>query len=68
MLSVMDLSKILIFAGVALIAFGLLSKLGFGRLPGDINYHGKGVFISVPIISSIILSILLTLLINFLAR
>lgn len=58
----------LVLSGVALIIAGGLYYLGFGRLPGDINYHKNNVHISVPIISSIILSIILTLIINFLIR
>lgn len=52
-------------AGAALIIIGLLYRLGFGRLPGDINIQHKGVFFSFPIVSSIILSIILTLVINY---
>lgn len=64
----MDIGKMLIIVGIAFIIFGLLYYLGFGRLPGDINYQRKGLIVSFPIVSMIILSIVVTLIINFVLR
>jgi uncharacterized membrane protein YidH (DUF202 family) len=64
----MEVGKILILIGVGCIVFGLLYYLGFGRLPGDINYQRKSLTVSIPIISSIILSIIITLIINLWMR
>lgn len=69
------LAKILIYAGAILLITGLvfllLGKIGFFRLPGDIEMDGKNWRLFVPITSSIIISIVLTLilwLISFLRR
>jgi len=69
------LAKILIFTGAVLLLAGtgflLLSKMGFHRLPGDIEMGGKNWKIFFPITSCIVISILLTLvfwLINFLRK
>ena len=67
------IGKIIIFAGVVLIIFGLLMLLvpkitTLGRLPGDI-YFKKGNFsFYFPVIMSITLSIVLTVIINFVLR
>jgi hypothetical protein len=43
-------------------------RMGFGRLPGDINYRGSRTRVYAPIMSSLlislVLSILLTVLLN----
>jgi hypothetical protein len=66
------LGKILVMAGLALAALGLLitfgTKLGIGRLPGDIFIQKGNFRFYFPIVSSIILSILLTVLFNFINR
>ena len=58
-------AKILIYTGSALIIAGLvfmlLGKIGFFRLPGDIEMGGKNWKFFFPITSSIIISIILTL-------
>lgn len=64
-----EIGKILIAAGILLLALGLLlllsDKIPFlGKLPGDI-FIKKGKFtIYFPIVTCIILSIVITLLIN----
>jgi len=58
--------KWLVAAGAIIIAFGLLvmllGKVGLFRLPGDLSSGGRNWRIYVPIASSILLSILLTLI------
>ena len=58
--------RILITLGVVLIALGLLwpwlSKLGLGRLPGDIVVEREGSRFYFPLMTSIIVSLVLTLL------
>jgi len=65
-----DLGKLIIGVGIALIVIGALILL-FGRvggLPGDI-YIKRGNFTFVfPIVTCIILSILLTLALQFILR
>jgi len=63
------LSRFLILFGLLMVLLGLLiffsNKLGFlGKLPGDIFIKTENFNIYIPITSSIILSIVLTALIN----
>ncbi len=50
---------------IGIITLGLfapmLSKLGLWRLPGDIRFNYKGREISLPITSTILISLVLTL-------
>ena len=60
---------ILIF-GVVLVVVGaavwLIESLGLplGRLPGDIRMRGEGWSFHIPIVTSIVVSIVLTVLLN----
>jgi len=66
------MSRVLIIFGVVLIAVGLLwpvlSKLGFGRLPGDVVIERENFRVYIPIATSIIVSVLLSLLLWLLNR
>ncbi len=61
----MSLPKFLIVLGLTIVAIGLLwpflSKLGLGRLPGDINVRRENFSFHFPIVTSLILSAVLTL-------
>ncbi len=64
-----QLGKFLVIAGIVLVGLGLLlmaggrfSFFGLGRLPGDIVYKGKHVSFYFPIVTSLILSVVLTLI------
>jgi hypothetical protein len=62
---------LLVFAVVLAIVGGaalLLSRLGVGRLPGDIVIHGKNVTFYFPLGLSIVLSIVLTVVLNLFSR
>jgi hypothetical protein len=65
-----QLGRILIIVGVLLAAIGLIlvvaNKLGLGRLPGDIVIERKHFRVYVPIVTSIAISLVLTLLANLL--
>lgn len=68
-----NLGKIIILAGVFLVIFGLLltfsNKIPFiGRLPGDFVFKRDNFSFYFPLATSIILSIILTLVLNFLLR
>lgn len=56
------MGRILIIAGVLLVLVGLawpwLSKLGLGRLPGDIVVQREGFSLYFPIVTSLILSVI----------
>jgi hypothetical protein len=61
-------ARTIIYLGVALIVIGglwlLAEKLGFGRMPGDIVVRRKNFTLYVPIVSSIVLSIVVSLLLR----
>jgi hypothetical protein len=63
-----DLGRILIFFGLLLLVVGLvvlgLNRLNIplGRLPGDLNWRGRGWSVSFPIVTCLILSVLLSFL------
>jgi hypothetical protein len=62
------------FGGIILFLIGggifLASKFGFplGRLPGDIRIEGENGSFYFPLTSSILVSILLTILLNIFSR
>jgi hypothetical protein len=64
--------RVLIGLGVALVLLGGLfllgEKFGLGRLPGDIVYRRKNVSIYLPIATSLLLSVLVTVLLNLWLR
>ncbi len=71
----MSIGRLLIVAGLGLIALGLLlvgaSKLGLpglGKLPGDIVYRGRNTTVYFPIVSCLLLSIVLTLILSLFRR
>ena len=61
----MDFQRLLIILGIGLLVAGLLwpliTKLGLGRLPGDIALKKDNFAFYFPITTSIIISLLLTL-------
>jgi hypothetical protein len=69
-----NLSRWLVLIGFGLAALGglvyLLNRVGFplGNLPGDVRFSLGSVSCFLPIASSILVSIVLTLLINLVAR
>lgn len=60
------MQRFLVVTGLILLAAGLawpwLSKLPFGRLPGDINIVREGFSFHFPVVTSIVISVLLSLL------
>jgi hypothetical protein len=58
------MGKTLVLVGLGIAAVGMLMMLGvpFGRLPGDIVVRRGNFGFSFPVVTSIVLSILLTLL------
>jgi hypothetical protein len=63
-----DLARILIFLGLFLVFAGAVIlalnrlHLPLGRLPGDLNWRGRGWSVSFPLATSILVSIVLSLL------
>lgn len=66
------LGLLIVGLGVAAIVIGLLVWAGwlswFGRLPGDIRIERENVRVYFPIVSMILISIVLSLLLNLLRR
>ena len=60
------LGVVIVLAGAALLLAGRLPWLG--RLPGDIVVRRDHVTFYFPIVTSIVISILLTLILNFFRR
>lgn len=60
------MGKFLITLGIVLVVVGLawpyLSKLGLGRLPGDIVIEREGFSFYLPLATSLLISAVLTLL------
>ena len=70
----MGVGRLLIIAGVILVIVGIWITLGWkvpfrlGRLPGDIRYRNGNTAIYSPIVTCIVLSVLLTLVLNLFRR
>lgn len=66
------LGLLIVGLGLAAIVIGLLVWAGwlswFGRLPGDIRIERDNVRVYFPIVSMILISIVLSLLLNLLRR
>ena len=64
------MGKALVIIGLLIAGVGALVMAGFplGRLPGDIVYRRGSVTIYLPIATSIVVSVLLTLVLTVLRR
>jgi hypothetical protein len=66
------MQRALIVLGAVMVVAGLawpwLSKLPFGRLPGDIHIVREGFSFHFPIVTCLVISVLLSLLIWFFRR
>ena len=67
-----ELGRVLLIIGIVLVVVGGLAVLGvrlpFGRLPGDIAIEGERGGFYFPIVTMIIVSVVLTVLVNFFLR
>jgi Protein of unknown function (DUF2905) len=64
------MGKLLVLAGAILLVLGLLVMAGFPlfRLPGDFTVRRGPVTFYFPLVTSILLSVLLTLILMFFRR
>lgn len=68
------IAKTFLITGAVIMAVGLvilvLGKTGlpFGNLPGDVRVEGKRVSFFFPVVTCIVISIVLTVLINVIIR
>ena len=65
--------RIILIAGLVIAGLGALMMWGpkipfLGRLPGDIHLRGKNWSFHFPIVTSIVISILLTIIFNLFSR
>jgi len=65
--------KIIIIAGIILVFLGLLISFWdkiplLGKLPGDIFYKGKNFTFYFPIVTSILISLIISLILYFLRK
>ena len=65
--------RIILIMGLVIAGLGALMMWGpkipfLGRLPGDIHLRGKNWSFHFPIVTSIVISILLTILFNLFSR
>jgi len=67
-----EIGRFLLIAGVSItlvgIVFLLSDKLPIGNLPGDINIAKNNIRISIPIMTCILLSLVLTIVANFFSK
>ena len=65
-----DVGRLVFIVGLVIAGVGLLAMLGvrLGRLPGDIVVGGERFAIYIPIVTSILISIVLTVLLNLWSR
>lgn len=69
-----DLGKLLVFLGGTIVVIGLVlvlfgrTNLPIGRLPGDIVYRGKNTIFYLPLATSILLSVVLSILLYVIGR
>jgi hypothetical protein len=68
----MDVGKLLVLVGVALVLVGALwllgERIGLGRLPGDIVVRGERFTFYFPLATYVLLSLLLSLLVWLVRR
>ncbi len=72
-MAVESLGRMVLYIGVVLVLIGgffiMVAKVPwFGRLPGDIVFRGRGMTIFIPITTMILVSLVLTLLMNIVWR
>ncbi len=64
--------RVLVGLGLGLAVLGGLlllgSHLGLGRLPGDILYRRGNLTVHFPVVSMLVISVVLTVLLNLLLR
>ena len=68
-----NFGRILVIVGLAIVAVGLLLMLGsrvpfLGRLPGDFHWQRDGMSIYLPLASSLLVSVVLSVLLTIVLR
>jgi hypothetical protein len=72
MIALMPVGRLLVIFGLVLVAVGLLwplmTKIGLGRLPGDILIERENFHFYIPLATSLIISVVLSILFWLLNR
>jgi hypothetical protein len=67
-----QVGRFLIVAGLVIAALGVAitvgERLGLGRLPGDLVFRRKNFAVYFPVATSLLVSVVLTLVLNLLLR
>jgi Protein of unknown function (DUF2905) len=69
-----ELGRWLAVVGIALVAAGLIlmllgrTHLPLGRLPGDLLYRGKNTTVYFPLVTSLLLSVVISLVLYLIGR
>ena len=69
-----DVGKLLVLVGGVIVLLGVLLlvagrfNLPLGRLPGDITYRGKNTVVYFPLVTSLLLSILISVILYLISR
>jgi hypothetical protein len=67
-----DAGRFLIIAGAVIVVIGmffmLADKIPLGRLPGDLHFGGGRFKVYIPVATCILLSVVITLILNFFSR
>ena len=69
-----EIGKLVIVLGILLVVVGVFltflgrTNLPLGRLPGDILYRGKHTTFYFPLVTSLLLSVVLTLLLYVIGK
>jgi hypothetical protein len=70
----MEMGKLLVFLGIGLVVAGilvmLLGRMNFplGRLPGDFLYRRKNTTVYLPLATSVLVSVVLSILLYVVSR
>jgi hypothetical protein len=71
-MSTADVGRLMLIAGAVLLLVGGLflfgSRFGLGHLPGDMTGTRGNVSFAFPIVTCVIISVVLTVVINLIAR
>jgi hypothetical protein len=67
-----DTGRFLIIAGAVIVVIGVFfmvaDKIPIGRLPGDLHFGNGRIKIYIPLATSILLSAVITIILNFFGR
>jgi hypothetical protein len=67
-----DAGRFLVIAGAVILAVGVIfllsDKIPLGRLPGDIHIGSGRIKVYIPVATSILLSLVVTIILNFFSR